>query len=373
MISSVIRTIAASCRTSPRSSPSPPESSSNSSSGTPIPKVVLVLVGFDERWPSYDILLRRAKGRDFRLVMARLQKYDDGTPNISLSDKIHRQDVVWVVGTSHDLVEMYTIVHFVTSLTSSVNTVYTYVPHLRDDKSSREARADAVNNRVRQRVEIPTAPYVVEMIGQGSGCTSNLILEPHTLQIASAPKVSAHDLMTAMVRFVVSSINIGIGNKIGFVFPDAGAKSRYGDPLFLMGHTTQAACDKVRENATTTRTTFSVDPIVQAELEEKEAIILFDDLISSGGTIVQALDKVRKSLNNKKIKYYLAAVHFDPTAGAIARFDALLADGSLAGIFVSDSNPRGVQALMASRCSPGGAGVGIKVFPIGEEIAKIIS
>ena len=211
--------------------------------------------------------------------------------------------------------------------------------------------------------EIATGAEMIRDLGQEIGDRGRLfVVDPHSVQTTVVCRHGQEGVISTVQPIVQRMIEItGMSdcvNGIGVGFPDGGSLSR-----FLPGILKQLrgspfwACNKQRD-ASGIRSTLHIDA---AELEAISWLLIFDDIMRSGSTLLKCAQLfIAQGFPADRI--VVAVVHYDPVDDPCEKLMAI----GIRHIIVSDSASDAVDKALA-------AGLPLNVVPIAPVIAEAIS
>lgn len=245
--------------------------------------------------------------------------FGDGERRVRVSQDVVGQDVVFVKTTSltpsfdaHVLETSFLIDTFKRSGAQSITLVMPYVPYSRADHVFRSGEA------------VPL--QVVIHVLQSSGLSKIIFADPHTIKMPEMFSIEV-GCVSALPLFADKIREIGFDpNESVIVSPDMGGLRRMEQLSELLDNLPFASVQKERDYESGLITASAVHG------EIKKNCFIIDDIISSGKTIVQAVEKLAE-LGAENI--YVFATHpiFSENASHI------LEDSNALTIFVTDSLP----------------------------------
>ncbi|MBI4091653.1 MAG: ribose-phosphate pyrophosphokinase [Candidatus Levybacteria bacterium] len=190
--------------------------------------------------------------------------------------------------------------------------VIPYIPYMRADHMFRTGEA------------VPLE-VIINMI-QGSGLSAIIMIDPHSIKIPEMFKIPVHDL-SALPMFAKKIKEIEPNsNNITIVSPDMGGIRRLKLLDQLLGGVNQVVINKDRNYES------GEVRVAEYEGEIRGKCFIIDDIISTGKTVVQAIDTL---VQGGALKVYVFATHpvFSENASEI------LSGSNAEKIFVTDSIP----------------------------------
>lgn len=217
--------------------------------------------------------------------------FPDGERRVHLLEKVVDKHVVFLstVGTSLDtyvLETSFLIDACKRSGASSVTGVIPYMPYSRADHVFRDGEA------------VPLE-VIIHML-EGAGLSKILFVDPHTIKMPEMFIIEVKNL-SALTVFAEKIKEIGFDKKNSvIVSPDMGGLRRMKQLSEMLEDLSFASVEKERDYNDGSITASGIHG------EIKETCFVVDDIISSGRTIVQAVEKIT-SLGAKNI--YVFATH----------------------------------------------------------------
>jgi len=212
--------------------------------------------------------------------------FPDGTPNINVqASKIHGKDVILLANADHrDLLSFFGVIYAIPRYLARTFIVVTpFFP-------------TGTMERVVVEGEIATAKTLTRMMDATPqpvvGQTTFLIYDIHALATrfffgdgVKTAFVTAVPLLLSYVKDEMSPAQNGTGKPIVVVFPDEGAKKRFGP---MLGKAFESViCSKTRIGNTRELTISEGDP-------QGRACLIVDDLMQSGGTLIECKNMLDK-------------------------------------------------------------------------------
>jgi phosphoribosylpyrophosphate synthetase len=274
----------------------------------------------------------------------RWEKYPDGMPKLFLEGDITNRDVVIITSANSNagLADMCMVIrHIVTSCeVRSITLVVTSFMYGTDD------RADVPGIVV-------TAKHSLCMLWDAlqlkPGVRSTLYMcEPHTLQLQSFSTACTHsiDIMSVLLQSACDGTS---PESVCVVMPDNGADKRYGAIVKGLGFRS-TVCNKMR-----LPTGQVIVTIVDEQKDERvgaaqpDLYILIDDLVRSGGTLLECVAAVRERCKGCDVEYtprvHVAVVHADFVGDAVKR----IIGAQISAFYVTDTNPVHVDPIRGVR------------------------
>lgn len=246
-----------------------------------------------------------------------LDDFPDGETNVRIDEDVRGRDVFIIQPTcppvNHNLIELFIILDaFKRASPARITAVLPYYGYARQDRKDTS--------------RVPISAKLVADLLTSAGANRVLCLDLHTAQIQGFFNIPVDHLYAK--REVIAHVRtFGIpSDELIVLSSDEGAIKKA--LVFQKGLGGQiAVVDKRRASATKTEQAH----IVGAPVEGK-SVIIFDDLISTGGTIVGA---ARAAKQNGAKKVYVCATHGLLCDGAVEK----LRDAPVEQIVVSDSIP----------------------------------
>lgn len=318
-----------------------------------------------EKWE-----LRKALERDNeRHIHIVISKYPDGAPKVLVKGKISKRDQVIIVFTdTNDVNVCDAIITDVLKKAGSVTcALYTNDKHMCQDKIERTKRVenyklmaqssgsntsseDESDCKPPYEQEILMGPHTVQRL---SSKVYGYFLVPHS-EIAITSNSSAFNMNTYFMKMVMDDLMKTYENwkDYSFVvlFPDYGAKHRFAEQIEVVGETLSVplrmiTCDKER-NGLETKTSLTLNENQRSDMAKKSIVICYDDVIRSGRTTMDAINKVKEYGHPDNIyvavSYHLSIVNEDGytiNKDIENRLVGHLNDGSLHKIYTTDSIP----------------------------------
>jgi len=202
--------------------------------------------------------------------------FDDGEVRMRLEESVLDQEVYVLKSTSQPvdtnfLELLFTIDALKRSGAKKVTAVLPYLGYSRADHVFREGEG----------VPLEVIIKSLEVIGLDEA----IIIDPHTIRISEMFSIPTQ-MESALPVFAEKIIELGLDpNKISIVSPDMGGIRRVKQLSDLLPGSFYAAINKDRDLATGELTNSQVK-----EGEIREICIVTDDIISTGGTMVRAVD-----------------------------------------------------------------------------------
>lgn len=202
--------------------------------------------------------------------------FDDGEQRIRIEESVLDADVYVLKSTSepvdnNSLELLFTVDALKRSGAKKVSVILPYLGYSRADHVFREGEAVALE-------------VIIKSL-EAVGLDEAIIIDPHTIRISEMFSVECK-LESALPVFAEKIKELELpGEKISIVSPDMGGIRRVKQLSAMVSGSTYAAINKDRDLATGELTGSRVD-----EGEIREVCIVTDDIISTGGTMVKAVD-----------------------------------------------------------------------------------
>ncbi len=244
--------------------------------------------------------------------------FPDGETNVRIDEDVRGRDVFLVQPTcepvNQNLMELLVILDaFKRASPARITVVLPYYAYARQDRKDKG------------RVPI-TAKLVADLLTT-AGANRVLCLDLHTAQIQGFFNIPVDHLYASReIISYIRTLNIP-AEEIVVLSSDEGAIKKALKYQKGLGSKQIAVVDKRRSNATTTEQAH----IIGASVEGK-SVFIFDDMISTGGTIAGAARAARQ-LGAKRV--FVASTHGVLCAGAVEK----LASANIEKIIVTDTIP----------------------------------
>ncbi|HNQ63773.1 MAG TPA: ribose-phosphate pyrophosphokinase [Syntrophorhabdaceae bacterium] len=287
-----------------------------------------------------ELAERMCKFLNVELGNAKVSKFSDGEIQVEIEESVRGMDTFLVQPTcppvSHNLMEVLVMVDALKRASAArITVVIPYYGYARQDR------------KVVPRTSI-SARLVANLITI-AGASRVLAMDLHAGQIQGFFDIPVDHLYALPVQLEYLR---GINGEIVVVSPDAGGVERARE-LGKRMNASLAIIDKRRVKANVSKVMHIV-----GNVENKTAIIL-DDMIDTGGTIVQAADAI---INNGAKAVYACCTHPVLSGNAVEK----IANSSLTELIVTNTIPLSEAAKKVSKIKV------LDVSPIlGEAIKRI--
>jgi ribose-phosphate pyrophosphokinase len=263
-----------------------------------------------------DLAQRVAECLDIKLGSALVESFPDGEINIKINDDIRGTDVFILQSTcppvNENLMELLLLIDCCKRASAGrVTAVIPYFGYARKDRKD-EGR-------------VPISSKLVADLLTTAGADRVLTLDLHSAQIQGFFDIPVDHLYAkpVMIQFL-STLD---GDKQTIVAPDAGGiKMARGYAKIL--NSGLAIVDKRRDSATTTEVEHLIGDVTDSN------VIIVDDMISTGGSITNAVKTVKKFGANK---VFICATHPVLCGQALEKINA----ADVEKVVVTDSIPLG--------------------------------
>lgn len=253
-----------------------------------------------------------------------LKRFADGEIFVKVKSSVRGKNVFLIKSTSppvnDNLLELLiTIDALKRASAKTINLVVPYYGYARQDR--KESGREAI-----------TSKLVADLLTK-SGADRLLTFELHSPQIQGFFDIPVDDLRATygFIDTLIKEQKNDSYRDVVFVSPDLGGIRRARRYAKFLGAKI-AVIDKIRKKINESKTTF-----ILGEVKNK-ICYLVDDILDTGGTIINAIKLLRKKKNKAK-KIFVIITHALFSGNSLAKFKELLEKGEIEKLFITNTIP----------------------------------
>lgn len=268
----------------------------------------MVFVGDHNNAPLSEALSKKIS---VPIIYPEITVFSDGEKRVVIPNDVKGQDVVFLSTSQDILTTAFIIDALKRNKAQKITGIIPYFPYSRADHVTVDGEALG-------------AGVIVKLL-ESVGLDNIILIDPHSKKLTDLFSIPIKELSTAKL-FANKIEEIGFDKDSILVSPDSGGLSRIIEVSKLLDNAPYVSLEKKRDHKT--------GDIISSILEQdiKSRCFLIDDMITSGGTVIKAVEQLKKK-GAKKI--YVFAIHGIFSGNA----SQLLQDAEIKNVYITNSVP----------------------------------